>query len=482
MNQLKSEITNFEKEEKKKIKIKTDNIYSIDNEYILKEINLKINDISNSIKEYNTHFDNFKISDELILFLNNFGKSIIKPCYYPIINLLNNNTKDNITLELEYNIQNLKNSFIFSNFNHSLNNKYLLLKDYFENIKYNIYSYGISKYPENLEKEIYTIKNIDNGNTTDHNESQYILVDNNFKNILNKSLKAIEFINTYNEYNNFEEELLNNIIKFNISYNTSEKTIIESYYLENINNTFNDKLLELKNIGLEYYNKVNDSFYLIKNYITESIYEIDSLLSQYENIIYKTLYDIYEKISKEAELFDKEENEKYEETQTISHISNYHDIYYITDIKIIELMKKARFIYDIKFENKIPQLKISLINQNVPKKILFSIYNSFGHCGKNVEDIEVKFNNINFTTNIESNTKSRKLNVKTITKFDSYQYSIEKYKIEDNNETKCSNIMYINLCYNVGKCRNNPVNRNKIGKTITNKDNIKNYSIEITNI
>ena len=134
MNQLKSEITNFEKEEKKKIIIKTDNIYSIDNEYILKEINLKINDISNSIKEYNTHFDNFKISDELILFLNNFGKSIIKPCYYPIINLLNNNTKDNITLELEYNIQNFKNSFIFSNFNHSLNNKYLLLKDYFENI------------------------------------------------------------------------------------------------------------------------------------------------------------------------------------------------------------------------------------------------------------------------------------------------------------------------------------------------------------
>ena len=89
MNQLKSEITNFEKEEKKKIIIKTDNIYSIDNEYILKEINLKINDISNSIKEYNTHFDNFKISDELILFLYNFGKSIIKPCYYTIINLLN---------------------------------------------------------------------------------------------------------------------------------------------------------------------------------------------------------------------------------------------------------------------------------------------------------------------------------------------------------------------------------------------------------
>ena len=122
---------------------------------------------------------------------------------------------------------------------------------------------------------------------------------------------------------------------------------------------------------------------------------------------------------------------------------------------------------------------MGLTNQNFPKKIIFTIYKGFGTYGKNVQNIEVIFNNINFTTNIEYNTESTNLNVSTITDFDSYQYSIETYKIEDISETKCISIAYINFCFNVGKCTNSPINRNKILKIEPQKYSINNYSLEL---
>ena len=489
LKELKNEIINYEKENKKLLILQTDNVFSLLHDNILNEINIKINDVSNSIKEYNIHFNKFKICDDLILFLNNFGYSKVQPSYESIINLLNNITKDNIVPDFDNNSKIYKNSFNFESFNKSLNNKYILLNNDFENAKKNIYSYGISEYPNNLQREIYKIeerlRNLENEELKGEkdNKNKYNIADKaineNFQNILNISENIIEFITNYEEYNNFEEIIFKNIKKFNLAYNISQKRINENKYKEDINITLNDKLLELKNLGLEYYNKINNSFYIFKNYLNDSIYEINSLLYQCTYITNKTLYKMYEEISNETESFEREENKIDEESQKISHISNYQNVYYITDIEIIELIKKARFKFNFELEDGMPKLKVSLTNQNVPKKIIFSIYTGFGTCGKNVQNIEVQFNNINFTTNIEYNTESTNLSVSTITDFDSYQYSIETYKIEDISEIKCVSIMYIDFCFNVGKCTNSPVNRNIILKTETQKYTINNYSLEI---
>ena len=114
------------------------------------------------------------------------GYSKVQSSYELIINILNNITKDNIVLDWDYNSKLFKNYLNFENFNKSLNNKYLLLNNDFENTKKNIYH----KY---LQREIYKIeersRNLENkeAKVEKENEIKYNISDkainDNFQNI-----------------------------------------------------------------------------------------------------------------------------------------------------------------------------------------------------------------------------------------------------------------------------------------------------------
>ena len=93
-----------------------------------------------------------------------------------------------------------------------------------------------------------------------------------------------------------------------------------------------------------------------------------------------------------------------------------------------------------------PKVEASVTNQIRPDSAKFEIYSPFGTCGRNIQRIDVKFNDVNYTTKIYFDTNSTLINVSTITDFEAYDYYIGKYKVENSDENHCNNVLGIIVC------------------------------------
>ena len=71
---------------------------------------------------------------------------------------------------------------------------------------------------------------------------------------------------------------------------------------------------------------------------------------------------------------------------------------------------------------------------------------SLNGCGRIVESIEIEVNDVNYTMNVDFNTKSNDINLTTITNFEAYQYNKEIYQIEEESFSECFFIQGINIC------------------------------------
>ena len=209
---------------------------------------------------------------------------------------------------------------------------------------------------------------------------------------------------------------------------------------------------------LDYYKQINDSYYRLKDYLIESINEINTDLNECANITYSTFGDKYNLISKEVESFDKEEFEiSKEEKQNIFVVGNQNQITTV-NYTIYNMTKKTKFKYDLEFEDigiKKPNVKINIINQNKPKKINFDLIKTLNGCGRIVESLEIEVNDVNYTMNVDFNTKSTDIHLTTITDFQSYQYYKEVYQIEEENYEECITVQSIQSCIQFTQCDDN---------------------------
>ena len=91
LNASTKEMKNFIKLSKIEMKVELDKIFALDSNSILADIQTKLDKASSSVEEYKTHFNNFKISKEVIDFLDKFGEEMIAPKYKEIKDLLDEN-------------------------------------------------------------------------------------------------------------------------------------------------------------------------------------------------------------------------------------------------------------------------------------------------------------------------------------------------------------------------------------------------------
>ena len=154
-NDKTNDIIIFVKEQREYIKSKFDHLFTVDSDDVLDDINIKLNNTKNAIKEYNEYFNSIEISQDLISYVDNFGDDEIKPCFEGFMNLLNNITKH----EIFDNIQ--KHSIVYENayekekvleFINNLFNK--VKNEYIEFMNNSIYSYGIDDYKNNLNNKM----------------------------------------------------------------------------------------------------------------------------------------------------------------------------------------------------------------------------------------------------------------------------------------------------------------------------------------
>ena len=178
-------------------------------------------------------------------------------------------------------------------------------------------------------------------------------------------------------------------------------------------------------MSINYYKEIKEDYNSLRKYIEKSLIEINDLLSRCSNITYKTLSDQYEEIYNDSKEFVIEED-KIEENinkKELKSITQNNEFITVVDIKY--LVKKARFKFSLSTEeegnNKKLKVKTSIINQIKTGTIMFKIYSPFGNCGRDIQRVEVDFNNINYTTTINMDTRSNFINVTTITDINSYQ-------------------------------------------------------------
>ena len=434
-----------------------------------------MNDTLESIKEYNTFFNSFKIPDELINFLNNYGFNTIQPNYDGLEELLNKETKSITIQNLEKNSKEFENTYKIDNFIGQRDKTYKLIKDdNIDIINNQINSYGRTEneYYNILENEINRIYRRNLRRLNEEGTENDILeeyrekvadksIDDNFHKLLNSSQNTISFVQTFEYFDKFEDKLEKYLKKLNMSYKESQDTIDNIYKEDDVYGILNEKLHKLNNIGLNYYSEIKESFNSLKKFIVDSLNDIYSSLNECANSTYKTFDLKYEQISNDSEAIDKEIDSNIDEINDIKHISVSSNTEYTTMTKIESLIKKARFKFSLITEEdgdiKRPKVKASVINQIRPKGLTFEISSPFGTCGKNIQRIEIDFNNVNYTTDLNFDTQSTLINVTTMTDFDSYQYKVGKYKVENSDDTYCYNYLGIIVCLE-GECDSkNPI-------------------------
>jgi len=489
---------------KLKMKLKLDELFTVDMEKVLNRTNYLMNMTLDSIKEYETYFNSFKFPDNLLAFFDSYRNTTIQRAYDDLEAFINKLTKNETLSHLENNIKIFKDSLSLFKFVEDRNNIFTKIKNNnIDKIKDVINSYGKEEYPNKLNEEINRIQSRRirrlNGETTfidiydeikeDLNEKSISQI---FNNLYIKSENTINYVKTFESFDKFNEIIDKNIKKVNISYKEA-KQIIDNVYSEddNIYQILDEKLEILKGYILNYYNTMKDSYNSLKKYIDNSLYEIDEELDLCTNVTYQTIIQKYENISKKYPPFDLKKNNKEPKDKLITYTKSLEMFDYEATVEIISINENARFKYDLilEGEGRIKEAKViaSVINQIQPLKARIE-FNEYipDSCAKKTQKIDIDFNKVNYTTNLFFDSKFNVMNVSFDKDF-IYEYKLQGYETErngDGEEPICNVFLGIIFCLNDNNndnC-NEPIKTNETeAKIIIIQENGRTLSINNLN-
>ena len=464
LNDLTNDMIQTISDLKENIKSLFDDLFSLEIEQVLNQTNTQMNITLNSIEDYKNYFNSFKLPEELVEFIINYGNNIIKPSYEKLESFINKETKISTLNNINQKSQEFQNSYEGDKLKKKIIDLLSLFNNNYNLILNSINSYGNDDYPNILQNEINRIdrrvrRRLSNEETEEDKEEEYKekiadkSIDENFQKILKVSNNTKVYIQTYEYFDKFFEALEINQKKLNLSYKQAQQAIIDAFQEEDNYEELKGKLNDLYNLSRNYYNEIKDIFNLFRNQAENSLIEIDDLLNECANVTYKTFADKYEEISKEAEPIDKQINETENEVPLKTHFSSSQNNEYYTEANIIALIKKARFKFSVILDGedgkvKKPKVLAIVSNEIKPKQVKFKISNSFGECGENYQTVDVKFNKVNYTIVLSFDTQSNLMNVKTITDFDEYKYTYARYKVEDTEINDCGAALGISVCIN----------------------------------
>ena len=447
LNEKKDKLIHIINEFRAKFIFEKGDLFTLESDNILGEINSQINITLDSINEYKSHLNLFKFPDELILYLNNYSINNIKPIYDEFKktiddpsdeqNMLNYADKDKIYNET-YNseifvtyvnnaITNLSKNYI-DNINNYLNN---YKKDYSKNFSIEFYKL-LDKYGRRLEEE--------------DNKIYDKPIDEILGKLLNSSENSKIYVETLKELNDLKNIITKDFNKINIAFKESQKIIQDSNYEDSLKNDLYIVLEIHKNISINYYKRINESYYNIKQYLNESLLNIDNEIKNSINATYEILINEYKNFAEEEEPINVEYSKTIESLNPIYY--NYvigEKSYHIT-AKITNFQSYAKFKFGVEFENndyRYPKIVASLINKSRPNNMKLDIFCYFGYCGKDGTILDINFNEEDYKMNLYFDIKSDNINVNTITNFDKYEYTLEMYTLEDDDEVECFTVAYI---------------------------------------
>ena len=468
INDKTRELVKLVNEQRETLKSKLDDLFSLDSDKVLYEVNEKINNTLDAISEYNKFFESFSISNDIKEFLNNYGIKTIQPVFENFKIQLNKATKDKIMQNID------KNSKEFENLNpnefiqQANNISQYFNTNYISNISHSINSYSNNgNYQENLDierskKRARLRRRLDGTQTEEEiaeDAHERILdsgIEESFGKILSTSTNTKNYFDSLDAFKNFDKKLLKYKNNLNIASKTSKELIAKNEYEEEIEEYLNEKLNNLTNISNDYYDKINQSYFNLRDFLNKSLIEIDEELKQCANITYKTFNEEYEFIANNTNKVNSKYSNSTDKLNTIEYTkkSEHKTNKVIADLSDFREYGEFKFDLVLKDNNNIknPQIKASIIDKSRPKTMEIEVTSPFGNCGENINKLEVELNDANYTMNIDYTTESSNINVTTYTHFEKYKYSTEVYQIGEINETESVEAMGYAIDYRI-KCK-----------------------------
>ena len=474
MNDKTKEMIMLVNERKEVLKSKLDDLFSLDSDQVLFEVNEKINNTLDAINEYNNYFGTIKISQDTYDFLNSYGNSTIKPIFETFKIELNKATKDKLTENVDENSKQIEslspNDFI----SQSNNITQYFNSNYINNITLSIESYGIDNYKDNLDiernKKRSRILRLLDGTETEEDIAESArerIVDREVEEIFDRILSTSNNIKNYfdslKEFSDFDKKLTNYKNNLNIAYKSSKDLIEKNEYEVEIDTYLNQKLNNLSNISNYYYDKINESYYQLRDFLNKSLQEIDNSLNQCADNTYKIFNKEYENITNKANTVDTKYTDNRNDINKITYKKSTEHKTNKVDASLSDYREYGEFKFGILYEQtkiKKPKIYGCIINKSRPKKVSLQIKSPFGNCGEIVNEIEIEFNDANYTMNLISD--SNNINITTITNFEKYIYSTEVFQYGETNETEKAEVDGNEVEYKV-KCKK------KKEKVLTNK-------------
>ena len=442
LNKETNKMLNFVEENKDVAKAELNEIFTLQVDDVLSNIENKLNNTLKSVETYNLHFNSFNIPDNVILFLEHYISNTISPKYEEINNILNTATKELIINNLEINSENFKNSYNQEEFESKNKIINANLTNTFNKINESLKSYGAieSDYMENLEREISKYNRIRNLDELDDDKIAYnrriadIKLDETLKVIKDSSLNIRQFIESLNLFKEFEEKINKYINDINYQYGISQNNIkkLKDNYEE-----LNDKLYELNAYSLQYYKKVNSSYYKTKKMIFESINKINELIEKCSNITFQTMAKNYREIKDNFNSVDNIDKKEDESEFNIDYKEKIDNTNYVVKSTIKKYITDNEIKLDLIFEdeeNKIPKIMGAAINKNRPKNWVIDVSSAQGQKGKYGRRITTELNNITLSVDFNFDMGLNKGLFNVTTDFD--EYIIKNYFYEVKETTK----------------------------------------------
>ena len=455
INEATNDMRTFIEESKITLKAEVDNLISIQENSVLDNIQIKLNETNNIIEKIDKLFASFKISEEVISFLDNFGDNLLLPKYLEVKEILDKKSADLVLNNLEKLSNEYKNEYSFEIFKvkaDKINNNFT---SYFNKFNDALKEYGTieNAYQQNLEKEIANnnqLRFLEELNNIEINEEIKlgdVKLDIKINEIKNSSLLLKEFIENLELFSFFEDKITNYINEKNNQY------IYTSYNLEknkNKNDNYDlmiQRLEELNQISTKYFSETKNIYNILKQNVIENINKINELINSCEKITYDTISNKYIEIKNNFNQINDLKNLEKNKLDIEPYKYQQTDNYFTVETKVENYKTKNKFTLDLIFENKsrTPKIIGKLENYINPKIFEIDFYSNVSQHGRIGRKINVKFNNITSYTNIIIDVGLNQVNIITNFNFDEYKIETKYY---EQKETRDSNVN-IGTYYNI---------------------------------
>ena len=381
LNSATKDMNEYIDKTKIELKIELDNIFSLDSDSILADTQMKLSQTQTAVDDYDAYFATFKISEEVITFLENFGNDVLAPKYRQIKDLLD---KKIIALGLN-NLEKYSNAFreeySIESFQEEVKKINKNLTTYINKFNNIINRYGSIEdvYKQNLDKEIANYRRIRLLEETDSSSKTTDVKLNTTFNELKKSSKLTkDFIQSLSLFSDFEDNLQKYINEKNNQYSFTVYNLEKNKDQNSNYDLMVERLKELNKLSTEYYPKAQTIYEVMKEQIIDNIVKINDLINSCEKVTYETINNKYMEIKEKCNKIEDIKNSEKKEININPYKTHITDNYFTVETKVGNYLIDNKFTLDFIFDEKTKTPKIigKLINNVSPKKFDIDFYSS----------------------------------------------------------------------------------------------------------